>query len=123
MLFNGRTTVLGGEGDIYGAGLGHDIILAAVLVTKRVSSNNDWLSPSWHAARDILHDDWLSEDSSVKDVSNGTVRAPPHLLEVELFNSALVGSDRRALDGHLVLLGGIGCVDCNMVVGGVARSH
>ena len=44
----------------------------------------------------------------------------PHLLEVELFDARLVRRDGRALDGDAVLLGGVGGVDRDLVVGLVA---
>jgi hypothetical protein len=49
------------------------IILASVLITISVSANNDWLGPAWNNSWNVLDDDWLSEDGTVEDVSNGTV--------------------------------------------------
>ncbi len=44
----------------------------------------------------------------------------PHLLEVEFLDAVFVGRDRRALDADAVLLDGVGGVDRDLVVGGVA---
>lgn len=40
--------------------------------------------------------------SAVQDVPDGPVGAPPHLLQLELLDAALVGCDRCALDRHIV---------------------
>lgn len=50
-----------------------DGILSSILITISVSTNNDWLGPAWNNSWNVLDDNWLSEDSSVQDVSNGTV--------------------------------------------------
>ncbi len=123
VLLDGGTSVLRGEGDVDTAGLCDNVILAAVLIAKSMSANNNRLSPSWNTSRDVLHHDWLSEDGTVKDVTDGTVRAPPHLLEVELLNSALIGSDGCAFDSDFVFFGGVCGIDGDLVIGGVARGY
>ena len=123
VLLDGRSTVLGGEGDIDTAGLGDDVVLATVLVTESVSSNDDGLGPAWHTAGDVGDNDGLSEDGTVEDVSDGSVGGSPHLLEVEFLNTALVGGDGGALDGDLMFLGGLSSVDGDLIVSGVTAGH
>jgi hypothetical protein len=53
----------------------------------------------------------------VRGMTNGTVRAPPHLLQLEFFYSSLVRGDSSALDADVVLLDGLGRVDGDLVVG------
>ena len=53
----------------------------------------------------------LAEHSSVEDVTDGAVGRLPHLLEVELLDTLLIGGDGRALDGNVVLQGRLGGVD------------
>lgn len=48
------------------------------------------------------------------------VRTPPHLLQLELFHSRLIGSDSRTLDADIVLLDGLGGVHGDLVVGGIS---
>ena len=50
-------------------------------------------------------------------MTDGTVRAPPHLLQLEFFYSGLVRGDGSALDTNVVLLDGLGRVDGDLVVG------
>ena len=119
MLLGGGSTALGGEGDIDGTGLSNDVVLATVLVTKSVTTNNNRLGPAWDTAGDVGNNNGLSEDGTVKNVSNGSVGTSPHLLEVELLNTALVGGDGGALDGNLVVLGRVGGVDGDLIVGRV----
>jgi len=123
LLDSGLSTVCGCEFDLDRAWLSNDVVLAAVLITKSMSSNDNRLSPSWYATRNVGDDDGLSEDSAIKDVSDCTVGAPPHLLEVEFLDTALVGGDGGALDGDLVLLGCVGGINCDLIVRRVTRCH
>lgn len=50
-------------------------------------------------------------------VTNGTVGREPHLLELELLNTLLIGGDGRALDTDRVLLDGLGGIESDLVVG------
>ena len=103
------------------AGLGDDIVLASVLVTESVSADDDWLCPSWHKSRDARDNDGLTEDGSVKDVSNRAVWRSPHLLESKFLNAFLVWGDRGALDSDLVLLDSVGTINGDLVVSGITR--
>jgi len=62
----------------------HNVVLTSVLITKCVSSNNDGLSPAWHKSWNVGDDNGLSEDGSVKNVSNRSIWRLPHLFEIEL---------------------------------------
>ena len=48
-----------------------------------------------------------------EDVPDGSVRRPPHLLQVELLHSCLVRGDGGTLDTHVVLLDGVSSVHRN----------
>lgn len=61
-----------------------DQVSGLVLVSMRVSANDDALGPARHQARDGLAEDGLTEHSASKDVTNGTIRTQPHLLQLEL---------------------------------------
>jgi len=104
------------------AWLGDNVVLASVLVTESVSTDDDWLGPSWHKSRDARDNNGLTEDGSVKDVPDRAVWRSPHLLESELLNTALVWGDRGALDSYLVLLDSVGAIDGDLVVSGVTGS-
>ena len=103
------------------AWFGNNVVLATVLVSKGVSTDDDWLGPSWNKTRDAGNNDGLTEDSSVENVPNGSVGASPHLFETELFNATFVRSNSGALDSDLVLLDSICAVNSNLIVSGVAR--
>ena len=68
----------------------------------------------------LRHDDRLAEDDAAEDVADGAVRRPPHLLQAELLDPGLVRGDGGALDADAVPLDGVGGVDRDLVVGGVA---
>lgn len=64
-----------------------DKVGRSVLVTERVSTDNDGLRPSRDGLGDSLEHDGLTEDGTAKDVSNGSVWGSPHLLELEFLDS------------------------------------
>lgn len=49
-----------------------------------VPANGDGLGPARDKAGDVFADDRLSEDGSPKDVPDGSIRALPHFLQLEL---------------------------------------
>lgn len=55
--------------------------------------------------------------------TNGAVRASPHLLQVELFDTGFIWSNSRAFDTDTVLDDGIGSVDCYLVIGLAQRNN
>ncbi|KAH3673827.1 hypothetical protein OGATHE_001807 [Ogataea polymorpha] len=87
-----------------------------------MSTNNDWLLPTRNQAWDFnasvlpTNHNWLPENSSSQNVSNGSVWRDPHLLESEFLDTSLVRSDSGALNTNSVLLDGIGSVDSDLVV-------
>lgn len=118
-----RGAVGWGKNHFYFARLGGDVVLGAVLVPIGVASDDNGLSPALDEARNVFDDDGLAEDSSVENVADGAVGRLPHLLEVELFDAALVGGDGGALDADLVLLHGVGGVNGDLVVGCITVLH
>lgn len=102
---------------------GHDVVHGLVLVGVCVAADDDGLLPAGDEPRDVLADDGLAEHGAAEDVPDGAVGALPHLLELELLDSLLVGSDGSALDADVVLLDGVGAVDGDLVVGLVAVLH
>ena len=117
----GRVLGLEGHGEL---ALGRsDKVLASVLVTESVSSDDDGLGPARNGTGNVVDDDRLTEDSASEDVSDGAVGAKPHLLEVELLDTSLIGGDGGALDTDLVLLDGLGSIDGDLVVGRITVLH
>jgi hypothetical protein len=49
-------------------------VLAAILVTIGVSSNNDGLGPAGDESWDVADYNGLTENGTVKNISNGAVR-------------------------------------------------
>ena len=85
------------------SGLGEYVVLRAVLVTIGVSADDDWFGPARYESRNVFDYNWFTEDCSVKDVSNCSVRGLPHLLKVELFHSAFIRSNGRTFYTDFVL--------------------
>src|SRR5208337_1061099 len=65
----------------------------AILVAEGMAADDDRLRPAGNEARHVPADDRLAEDDAAEDVADRAVRAFPHLLEIELLHSRLVGGD------------------------------
>jgi hypothetical protein len=72
-LGSGFGAIGGGELELNLSGLGNDVVLAAVLITIGVTANNNRLGPAGNETRDILDNDGLTEDGTVKDIADGAV--------------------------------------------------
>lgn len=93
------------------------------MITESMSSNDDWLGPSWNISWDVAADDWLSEDGTTEVVSDCSIWRLPHLLEFEFFDSSLIWGNGGALDTNLVLLDGNGSINSNLVISGISVLH
>ena len=80
------------------------VVLCFVLVSERVSGDDDGFGPAWDELRDVADEDGFSEDCAVEDVSDCAVGALPHFGELELFDSFFIGGDRCAFDADPVFL-------------------
>jgi hypothetical protein len=85
-----------------------------------MTTNNDWLGPAWNQARNICTNNWLSEDSTVQDITNGSIGRLPHLFKLELSNAFLIRSNGCTFDTNLVLLDCVGRLNGDLVIGGVS---
>jgi hypothetical protein len=81
-----------------------------------VSSNNDGLSPAWDESWDVADDDGLTENGTVENVSNSSVRRLPHLLKVELLDTTLIRCNGGALNADFVLLHSLRAVNSNLII-------
>jgi hypothetical protein len=52
-----------------------------------MSANDNWMLPTWHQQWDIFAANRLSEHSAAQHVSQRTVRAEPHFLQIELYKT------------------------------------
>jgi hypothetical protein len=81
-----------------------------------VSANNNGLSPSWYKSRYVLRNDRFSEDSSIQNVSDCSVRGFPHLFQFEFFHSFLVRSDGGTLNTYFILFNSIGGINSDLII-------
>jgi len=71
-----------------------------------VAADSNGLLPAGDAERYVLAQDGLAEDGAVEDVADGAVGRLPHLLEVKLLDTGLIGGDGGALDADLFACAG-----------------
>ena len=119
----GGRAVTGGEGHVESAGDFGAEVCGAILVTKGVSADDDGLSPSGNAARDVLDDDGFAENDTTTDVADGSIGRLPHLLEVELLNTCLIWGDGCTFNSDFALFDGFGCIKSDFIVSLVSVLH
>lgn len=95
-------------------------ILGTVLVTESMTANDDRVGPARHQTWDILAQDRLTENGSAENVTNGSIRRKPHLLQLEFFNSLFIGRDSGTLDSDVVLQNGVSSIDGYLIVSLIA---
>ena len=108
------------EDDLEGAWSVDDEICCLVLVAECVAADDNRLLPAWDQSGNVLDDYWFSEHCSIEDVSDCAVGGLPHLLELKLLDSGLIGSDGSALNTDFTLLDGVGSINGNLIVGGIS---
>lgn len=91
-------------------------ISSSVLVTEGMSSDDNWLFPTWNQSRNITDNNWLSEYCATKNISDGAVRALPHFLKAELLDSCLIWCDGSTLDADTTCSDGIGSINRDLIV-------
>ena len=84
-----------------------------------MTTNHDGFLPSWDQSWNILDYDRFSEDGAIKNVTDGAVGTLPHLFQLELLYPCLVRSDSSTFYAYFVLLDGVSCIDCDLIVSGV----
>ncbi len=94
-----------------------------VLITKSMSSDNNGFFPSRDKSWNIFDDDWFSKHSTVENVSDSTIGAFPHLLEIKLLYSRFIRSNCSALDTNFAFFNEVSSIDSDLVVGSISVFH
>ena len=88
-----------------------------------MSSDNDGVLPSRDEPWDVLDDDRFSEDSSVENVSDGSIGTFPHLLEFKLLNSGFIRSDGSTLDAYFTFFDSLSSLNGDFIISGISVLH
>jgi hypothetical protein len=64
----------------------------------------------------VFYYNWLTENSSIKNISDSSIRTLPHLLQIKFLHSRFVGRNSGTFYSHAVLFNGICCIDRHLVV-------
>jgi len=81
-----------------------------------MSSNNNWLCPIFDKSWNVFTDDWFSENSSSKIISDCSVGTFPHFLEIELLNSGFIRSNCSAFDSYFAIFNGLSGIKSNLII-------
>lgn len=97
----------------------HNEICGFVLISESMTSDDDRFLPAWDKSRDILDNNRLTENCTIKNISDGAIRTFPHLLQLELLHSRLIRGNRCTFNSHFTLFDSIGSVDGNLVISSI----
>ena len=115
LLHNWCTAIIRGEFDLDLSWLGNNVVLASVLITECVSTYDNWLDPAWNQTRNVFDNDWLTENCSIKNVSDCSIWTLPHLSQIELLNTISIGSNCCTFDSHLVFQDSFSAVNRDLI--------
>ncbi len=85
-----------------------------------MSANDDRFFPSRNKSRDVFDDNGLSENSSIEDISDGSIGTLPHFFKFELFDSSLIGGNGGAFDANFAFSDGLCGFDGDFIIGGIS---
>lgn len=98
----------------------NDKVSCLVLISKSMTTNNNWLFPSWNKSWDVFNYDWFSKNSTIKNVSNCTIWTFPHFFKFEFFNSSLIGSNSSTFNTNFTLFNSIGSINSNLIISSIS---
>ncbi|CAB4905343.1 unannotated protein [freshwater metagenome] len=85
-----------------------------------VTANHDGLGPTRNQTGNVRADDGLTKNHATQNVADGAVGGAPHLLQAEFFDPSLIRGDGCALHAHAVFFDGVGGVNGDLILGGIA---
>lgn len=91
-------------------------ILAFILISVGMSSNNNWFLPSRNQSWNVFTNDRFSKNCSIKNSSDCTIRRFPHLFKLKFFNSFLVRSNGCAFNSYLMFQNSISSINSNLII-------
>lgn len=117
------STILRGENNFEGTSFFNLKISGSVLITKSMSSNDDWFFPRRNESGNIFNDNRLSEHSSSNMVSNGTIRRFPHFFKLEFLNSCFIWSNGCTFNTNFALKNCFCSIEGNLVISSISVFH
>ena len=81
--------------------------------------DNDGLSPTGDASRNVLDYDWFTENETATDISDCTIGRLSHLLEFELLNACLKGFYGCTFNSDLASFDSVFGVNSDLVIGSI----
>ena len=114
-FFGWRTAITWCKKDFSYSRFNCNSVLAFIDITVSVSADNSWFHLSRNQSWNIWNNNWLSENSSIKNVFNRSVWWFPHLLQIKLFNYFLIRCDWRTFNSHFTFFKCLTCVNCYLI--------
>ena len=92
-------------------------VCCPILVAESMSTNDNRTIPVCYQSWDILDNNWLTENSAIKDVADSSIRTFPHLLQVKFLHTCLVRCNCGTLNANSILFYCIGCINGYLIIG------
>src|SRR5690606_17759430 len=93
-----------------------NFISSFILISKSMTTNNNWLCPTLNVTRYVAHNDWLTENSSSHNVTDGSVRRFPHFFQSEFLNTCFIWSDRSTFDSYIIFFNCFSSINGYLVI-------
>ena len=110
------SSIISSKNDFKCSRLINSKVCCFILISKCMSTNDDWFCPSRNQSGNIFNNNRLSEYCSIKNVSNGSIWTFPHFFQVKLFNSSLIRSDSGTFDSDFAFFNGFSCLYSNFII-------
>ena len=99
----------------------YQCVSCAILVTKGMATDDNRIGPARNQAGNILDHNGFTKYNAAQNVADGAVRRLPHFFQTKFFDAGFIRRDRRAFYADAIFTNGIGAINCNLVVGRIAR--
>ena len=86
-------------------------------ITICMSGNSNWFLPCSDCWFNTFHNDWRTENSTIKNGTDRTIRALPHFFQIVFFHTSSVRCDCCTFDSNTVFLCCHGRINGYLIVG------
>ena len=108
--------VLGGKGNSQSPFSFHHEISGPVLISKCMSADTDRFFPGCYQPRHIFYHYRLSENSTSKNITNGSIGGSVHSFQAKFLHPILIRSNGGTLYSHPCFQNCMGSINCDLIV-------
>ena len=92
-------------------------ISCTILITKCMTTNTNWCCPVRNQPWNIFTNDWLTKHSTIKNITDSSIWALPHLLKIKFFYTCFIRCNGCTFNTYTILFYCIGSINSYLVIG------